>query len=308
MTAAIDPGNVTLTLTVAEQRVISVQVACRRPALAGRLHGQPAERAVAAIPLLFSICGRAQGLAAHLALRAARGQAAPPEHHPEIAHEIIGEHLWRLLLDWPRVLDLPTEQALFMEARRRLAEPNFADWADAKLAPAVNRVLSALAGRPEPDGGIPLLPPLDATDSLNEWPSLDDAFAARPTWRDRAAETGALARNCQIDHSRPLRSRVRARWLEVLSPPGTASAVAIAPGVGRALVDTARGLLMHEIRLADDRIAEYTIVAPTEWNFHDEGNLRQWLTNCRLATAEGLAERALLALDACVPTRIQIVY
>jgi hypothetical protein len=51
----------------------------------------------------------------------------------------------------------------------------------------------------------------------------------------------------------------------------------LAPGVGRALVETARGLLMHEIVLDGERIADYFIVAPTEWNFHPQGPLAGWL-------------------------------
>lgn len=62
--------------------------------------------------------------------------------------------------------------------------------------------------------------------------------------------------------------------LKMHSPDLTA---ANGPGVGRALVETARGLLLHEITLDGDRIADYVIVAPTEWNFHPRGRLHDWL-------------------------------
>jgi hypothetical protein len=42
-------------------------------------------------------------------------------------------------------------------------------------------------------------------------------------------------------------------------------------------VETARGLLMHEIALDGERIADYFIVAPTEWNFHPQGPTAGWL-------------------------------
>ena len=57
---------------------------------------------------------------------------------------------------------------------------------------------------------------------------------------------------------------------------------------GRALVETARGLLMHEIVLDGDTVAEYFIVAPTEWNFHPQGPLAGWLGTTD-ARAEGCA-------------------
>jgi Ni,Fe-hydrogenase I large subunit len=77
----------------------------------------------------------------------------------------------------------------------------------------------------------------------------------------------------------------------------------VAPGRGRALVETARGLLMHEIVLDGERIADYFIVAPTEWNFHPQGPLAGWLMG-RAAndrdTVQRLAARAVAALDPCV--------
>jgi Ni,Fe-hydrogenase I large subunit len=77
----------------------------------------------------------------------------------------------------------------------------------------------------------------------------------------------------------------------------------LGPGHGRALVDTARGLLMHEIALDGDRIADYFIVAPTEWNFHPQGPLAGWLMGRDAVDREALtafAARAVAALDPCV--------
>ena len=39
---------------------------------------------------------------------------------------------------------------------------------------------------------------------------------------------------------------------------------------------------MHEIVLDGERIADYFIVAPTEWNFHPQGPLGGWLTTAQL--------------------------
>ena len=57
-------------------------------------------------------------------------------------------------------------------------------------------------------------------------------------------------------------------------------------------METARGLLMHEIALDGERIADYCIVAPTEWNFHPQGPLAGWLIGRNAgdrAAVQGLA-------------------
>ena len=83
----------------------------------------------------------------------------------------------------------------------------------------------------------------------------------------------------------------------------------MAPGIGRALAETARGLLMHEIVLDGDRIADYLIVAPTEWNFHPEGALVRRLTGLATADQADLLRTARLdvhTLDPCVACRVEI--
>lgn len=50
--------------------------------------------------------------------------------------------------------------------------------------------------------------------------------------------------------------------------------------------EMARGLLVHWVSLdADDRIARYRVIAPTEWNFHAEGAAARALVRC-LETAD----------------------
>lgn len=60
------------------------------------------------LPSLFSVCGSAQAAAAHGACEAALGLGAPAEvrRHRRLLlfAETVKEHLWRLLLDWPKTL------------------------------------------------------------------------------------------------------------------------------------------------------------------------------------------------------------
>jgi Ni,Fe-hydrogenase I large subunit len=78
---------------------------------------------------------------------------------------------------------------------------------------------------------------------------------------------------------------------------------------------TARGLLMHEARLAPDAsaghvVSRYALCAPTEWNFHPLGPLPRWLEGAAAgsaAEARSLLLRAAGALDPCVECRVVIV-
>ena len=83
----IDPGCVRLRLGSENGRVSQVSVNSERPAMAERLRGRSADEAVPLVPLLFGLCGKAQGRAAMLALEAARGRpcgslSAPHKYSP----------------------------------------------------------------------------------------------------------------------------------------------------------------------------------------------------------------------------------
>jgi len=80
-------------------------------------------------------------------------------------------------------------------------------------------------------------------------------------------------------------------------------------GVGLAAVQTARGLLMHCARVSDDRVDDYRIVAPTEWNFHPGGALAHGLVGTEAddeATLVARAGLAVLALDPCVGFDVEV--
>ncbi|MFM2406492.1 MAG: hypothetical protein RL223_4372 [Pseudomonadota bacterium] len=86
-------------------------------------------------------------------------------------------------------------------------------------------------------------------------------------------------------------------------------AVQLDDGAGLAWVETARGLLLHRLRLAAGsggrHLAEAQVLAPTEWNFHPRGTLAQAL--CELpASAEGArgAQGLAFAYDPCMPCTI----
>lgn len=117
-------GELTIDLTTRDGVVSDVKVASSRPQLADRLlAGKQADAAVALVPQLFSVCGRAQGIAAELALKAARGEPADAAETTlasthRIEAEIAQEYLWRALLDWPQAVGAPAATAALSELRR----------------------------------------------------------------------------------------------------------------------------------------------------------------------------------------------
>jgi Ni,Fe-hydrogenase I large subunit len=160
--------------------------------------------------------------------------------------------------------------------------------------------------------------------------ALDDAaYCAAPLWHGAPAETGALAR--MADHpmlagwiarrGRGAGARLLARLIELAelpqrlrADPGQSPdsrvvrAWPLGENAGMAGVETSRGLLLHVVRLQDGRIADYRIVAPTEWNFHPAGPLAQALR--ALEAGPGLESRARLvsqALDPCVAYGVELV-
>ena len=156
----------------------------------------------------------------------------------------------------------------------------------------------------------------------------DPLFAQAPTWGGRPVETGALARQ----RAKPLVAALIARdgqgaatrlaarlveWATVSCALPAAAADAsdwvrawpLGQGIGLAAVQTARGLLLHQAWLADGRISDYRIVAPTEWNFHPQGALFRGIVGMEAGDPAALVARtglAVQALDPCVGFRIEI--
>jgi Ni,Fe-hydrogenase I large subunit len=86
-------------------------------------------------------------------------------------------------------------------------------------------------------------------------------------------------------------------------------AIAVAPGEGIAAVQTARGVLLHRVRFDSGRVADYQIVAPTEWNFHPEGAFVRGIAGMAARDAAEAERRTVLAaqtLDPCVALRIEV--
>jgi hypothetical protein len=246
------------------------------------------------------------------------------------------EHAWRLLIDWSGQAGLPPDMSALRNLRQAavLGSTALADVLDALLEhnppamtlPPIIKTLSPLVGE---NGNVGLLPPapkLNPTEADTlAWRALEEpAFCTRPLWRDQPAETGALARqqqhpllaNLMTEPERRIDARWLARRLELAElptrlrhePTDLLVARPLTQNHGYAWVETARGVLLHVVRLEQGRVAAYRIIAPTEWNFHPNGPFASGIAalgeTADLATA---AQALALSLDPCVSYQVEVV-
>lgn len=211
--------------------------------------------------------------------------------------------------------------------RRLMDEPRQPTTAAVAAATRRPSVPAAHDPRPLP-GWVSMAVPLETVAG----PILTDGhqgWAEQPMLGRVPAETGALARRRALPavaealrDGRGLLARLLARMHDLravalaLAQPAEAplpepllEAVAPSPWVGVARVETARGLLLHRVRLEEGRVAAYTIVAPTAWNFHWQGAFAHavgHLADPREPSLREQVRRWVLALDPCVPWRLEI--
>jgi coenzyme F420-reducing hydrogenase alpha subunit len=123
----IAEGRLSLEIGWNGKRVTGTAIRSTRPLQASRLlEGKPVAQAIETVPLLFSVCGRAQTVAAAAACAAALGKSAGPAaarlRERMVAAECLQEYLWRLLLDLPPLLGEAPQLDEFVLLRRGFAE------------------------------------------------------------------------------------------------------------------------------------------------------------------------------------------
>ncbi len=158
-----------------------------------------------------------------------------------------------------------------------------------------------------------------------------EAFIATPTHEGHCCETTPytrvreqpLVKSLSADYGSGLLPRTVARLVELAGIParlkrgitnlgGSNSSLfdrTTADNIGIAQVEAARGRLVHRVELVDQRIADYRILAPTEWNFHPQGVLAQGLMSLDGSSHEELKQQAtwlINAIDPCVGYSLEI--
>jgi hypothetical protein len=359
-----DTGKLQLNITHNGRAITGVNISSSRPQAFQLLKNKTPEQAVQLAQSLFSLCGKAQGAAAEAAVAAARGVALVRHDALErvVACEVLQEHWWRLLLDWPKMLGLPQQQTNFirwhaslrqiaakqsdMLALKREVESlwlgmpvaewleishwqDFQRWWNTGNSPAANLFATLAAADTQTARPVTsllpttsLLPDSTATEILAACQDKFNAdFAACPVWNMAPAETGALAYHADVPllqqalRERPSRvsARVLARLYDALQMisgnfAGRLDYAGSQQNTGLAVVRTARGLLIHQVCIAADRVQDYLVVAPTEWNFHPAGTLVTGLLGVQGDARQlaQMAEKQVLSLDPCVGYEIKV--
>mgnify|MGYP005815347799 CR=1 FL=1 len=365
----VSTGKLELRMVWDGETVRGIEVKSVRPKAYQLLHGRTPDNAVQFVPMLFSVCGKAQHAAAMAAVAAAQQRELPQADALErrVTCEAMQEHLWRLLLDWPKLLGQKLEQEQFVRWHGELNGVAAGHGDAAGLLAELPRVLLGMPleewwrlgsyGKLEAwwRGGNGLLAPLFAALAQREdemefaavnapcelLPQqtavvvqeiyaghLDQEFAAMPHHEGWPMETGALTNwhglplLQEVLRERPCRlfARLLARLADLLraaevlvhgNGQARIDAVAVGKHAGLALVRTARGMLLHHVRIEMGRVAKYLIVAPTEWNFHPRGALASGLEGLKGRDAERLmniARAHVLSLDPCVEYGIEIAH
>lgn len=212
-----------LRLTLREGVIAAVAVQPSQRTAATRLFmGKPAEQVVALLPMLFRLCGQAQGVVAALAVGAARGEANTglAAARRTVLAEAVREGLWRILMDWPQLLGEAADPAALAEARdigggsrleafleqRVFGEPlavwrgrasleDLTAWAATGDTVAARVLARLLAGEGAfGAGAVECLPAVAGPLLAKALAGADEAFALYPTWDGQPRETGAWAR------------------------------------------------------------------------------------------------------------------
>ena len=318
MTPDLDTGRVLIRLTCADGQVSGAQVSSERPEVSRLLRGRTTQQAVRMVSLMFALCGQAQTRAAVSAMCAARGEECSPMIDQDVQREALREHLWRCLLNLPPLMCDAELQQEFVLGAKAIAEGRRDELLALLTRPSIQSLRMRLCQLDDAHTyPSRFFPPLDARSSLAAWPRLTAESCRRPQWRGAAAETGALARKLAGATIPFMSAHWQARFDELMEWAsghdaagcvGSVSAVPVAPGIGRALVETARGLLMHEVVLDDDVVTGYLIAAPTEWNFHPQGVLHDRLIGADARDRDALRQlvaRLVTTLDPCVPWELE---
>ena len=114
----IDSGQLDIDIAWDGELVRGVHIASSRPLASRVLIGRSVMEALALVPMLFSLCGRAQSLCARVAASVLERdeEIDYADAHAALAAEMAFEHLWRLWIDWPAALGLAPDRPALVAA------------------------------------------------------------------------------------------------------------------------------------------------------------------------------------------------
>ncbi|ATQ67064.1 nickel-dependent hydrogenase large subunit [Methylosinus trichosporium] len=333
---AFAAGAISIAVETADGRICSVRLRSSRPVGLARLfRGRPAEEAPLLAERLHALCGVAHGHAAASAIAAARGERPTPSR--ATTTRLLSERVAETLRSSAAMAGAPPPAPLreLLTLTRAIAlDPKRADAGELEpLAralglerhPCANTFFGSLWRACAEDAALAAQAP-DALCAMDDDAVLaglrrdGDGFSREPQITGRAPETGAFARHWrEVDfgHGAAL-ARLQARMIDLadtlarLAEGGAPEPARLSSPVrreGLAAVETARGALYHWARLGDDdKIADYAILAPTEWNFHPAGPFVASLLGARISSSSAADTITRLAalFDPCVAFHVTL--
>ncbi len=327
------------------RRIVEVTPLLQR-SLAGvmtLLQGRDPAQCLALISQLFSICSHAHGVAGRRALAQARGEAADPDayrnHEARLALERIRETALRLLTGWgfAEGEEAATRELLVLvsallaalgrgETVRELQEQvgqlsrlwqslcrqqdSPEDW----IRQRASRWQGICLGL-----GMPALSP-NLSPEIARALERDkgEHFCSAPVLAGGSYMTGPSAVLSQQQDGAQyiagvlsaLFAQVNRDMLQLQQGTGTMAAEAFSDraGTGYGWALSARGWLLHRVELAGEKAGRWQILAPTDWNFHGSGVLRQRLQGVEVQASrlESLVNDLILSVDPCVSFEVSI--
>ena len=184
-------GALRIGLGVGAGRIEHVRITSTRPdAARSLLQGRRRAEIRAALPRLFSVCGRSQAAAGELACAVAAGEpatdAALTRCSAEVSAEVVREHAWCVLLDWPRRIGEEPGQDAIAAARAAEASPS----RPARPAEEVAHAVAMAAFGTGADAWLALA----SSPELDRWIDAGATAAARFLRQTREDEVAQLAK------------------------------------------------------------------------------------------------------------------
>lgn len=268
------------------------------------LVGRSPDDALRLVTLLHNLCPIAHRLAATLAL----GRQPLPSDARLLAQEILVEHAFVMLRDWPVALGLTPDHA----ALRGLAP----------LTPERLRPLEQdLFGMPaaqflridDVEAMTPAAAPVSMFKVVANWsiPADQGPVVADPTFFSRCIDDPVIAARAGGGVTLALRMLARlreaARLIVELTTDHPAARFHRGPQ-GTGIVEAARGQLVHRVRMEGETIRDYAIETPTAAMTGPDGFLQRLLTHA-LTAPPALHEKvlaiALSSADPCVLVQVE---
>lgn len=346
-------GRIEVTIGWRDGRISSVDIHNSRPAVVSRLlQGKTYTEALTLIPMLFSVCGVAQQIAATEAVESAlQTEAFQTEPSVSVSRarqqlllaENIRELGLRMARDW--LDDRSMAQQLmqwFVRIRTELqwsltlnAQEQTEEQANQnlKITELIEDVRSILPGQDQLNAcwqqldtafgdillnpGVSAMPALGSTAMMQLLPELERSlksevgFAQQPSVMGQCYETGNAIADAVGKEHQTLPERLDSFVSALMALPDQLlqpTDLIWRNGKGIALVTAARGLLIHRVSLQNEIVADYQLVAPTEWNFHPQGTLLSMLEGVAVEydRLEALVNRLIVLVDPCVDWSVGI--